>query len=115
MFAGGYVYLIAQLVVGVYLMLGVISNLMAWTTTQRWIGAGLLWWHVINWSGILEARRWLWPSENIRIVVTAAAVIAFNQLFQPSGLLFAVIAVSAFSFIWTNLYFRPGSPKLATA
>jgi hypothetical protein len=47
--------------------------------------------------------------------VTAAAVIAFNQLFQPSGLLFAVIAVSAFSFIWTNLYFRPGSPKLATA
>ena len=23
-------------------------------------------------------------------------------------------AVSAFSFIWTNLYFRPGSPKLAT-
>jgi hypothetical protein len=41
--------------------------------------------------------------------------VAINGLFQPSLLLAALVAVSAFSFIWTNLYFRPGSPKLATA
>mgnify|MGYP006870825836 FL=1 len=115
MFENSRLYLIVQLAAGVFLMLGVISNLLKWNTSQRWLGAALLWWHVINWSGILEARSWLWISENLRIVVTAAAVIAFNELYQPSGLLFAVVAVSAFSFIWTNLYFRPGSPKLATA
>lgn len=114
MFENSRLYLIVQLAAGVFLMLGVISNLLKWNTSQRWLGAALLWWHVINWSGILEARSWLWISENLRIVVTAAAVIAFNELYQPSGLLFAVVAVSAFSFIWTNLYFRPGSPKLAT-
>lgn len=115
MFGFSRFYLLVQLAVGVFLMMGVISNLLGWNTQQRWIGAALLWWHIINWGGILEARPWLWISENLRIVATAAVVISFNQLYQPSGSLFALIAISAFSFIWTNLYFRPGSPKLATA
>lgn len=113
MFAGSHVYLAVQVVVGIVLMLGVISDLLAWETTERWLGAALLWWHIINWSGILESRPWLWISENLRIVATAYAVIAFNQLYEPSVFLFAVIAVSAFSFVWTNLYFRPGSARLA--
>ncbi|HQX56080.1 MAG TPA: sterol desaturase family protein [Pyrinomonadaceae bacterium] len=115
MFDKSRVYILLQLAVGVFLMLGVISNLLKWTTEQRWLGAILLWWHVINWSGVLEARPWLWISENLRILVTAFAVISFNALYQPSGFLFVVIAISAFSFIWTNLYFRPGSPKLEIA
>lgn len=115
MFDKSRAYLIIQLVVGIFLMMGVISNLMAWNTPQRWLGAGLLWWHVINWSGILEAKPWLWISENSRIIATLYAIIAFNQLYQPTAMLFAVIAVSLFSFVWTNLYFRPSSPKLATA
>ena len=113
MFVGGYSYLIVQLIVGVYLMLGVISNLMAWTTTQRWIGAALLWWHVVNWSGILEAKPWLWLSENLRIAATLYIVIAFNTLYEPSPILGIVILVSVYSFIWTNLHFRPSSPRLA--
>ncbi len=115
MFSRSYFYLVVQLIVGIVLMLGVISNILGWNMTERWLGAGLLWWHVINWSGILEARPWLWISENIRIFVTAFAVIIFNDLYQPSGLLFALLVVSAYSLIWTNLYLRPGSPKLAAA
>ena len=82
---------------------------------MRWMGAGLLWWHIINWSGILEARPWLWISENLRIAVTAFAFISFNSLYRPSTFLFAILAVSLFSFVWTNLYFRPGSPTMQTA
>ncbi len=85
MFDHAYVYMVVQLIVGVFLMLGVISNLLGWNTMQRWLGAGLLWWHVVNWSGILEAKSWLWISENFRIIATFYAVVAFNQLYQPSG------------------------------
>jgi sterol desaturase/sphingolipid hydroxylase (fatty acid hydroxylase superfamily) len=110
MFENARSYLIIQFVVGVALMLGVISNLFGWNTTQRWIGAVLLWWHIINWSGILEAKSWLWASENLRVIITALALIALDSLFQPSATLFALLAVSTYSILWTNLYFRPRSP-----
>lgn len=115
MFAASKLYLVIQVIVGIFLMMGVISNLLGWTTAMRWGGAFLLWWHIVNWSGILEAKGWLRISENLRIIVTAATVIVFNGLYQPSAFLFIVLGVSAFSFIWTNIYFRPGSPKVATA
>jgi hypothetical protein len=114
MFAGSRTYLVVQLIVGIFLMLGVISNLLGWTPAMRWMGAGLLWWHIVNWSGILEARPWLRISENLRVAATAFAIIAFNGLYQPSAFLFIVLAVSLFSFVWTNLYFRPGGPTLPT-
>ncbi len=115
MFSRSYFYLVVQLIVGIVLMLGVISNILGWSMTERWVGAGLLWWHVINWSGILEARPWLWVSENIRIFATAFSFILFNDLYQVSGSLFVLLAVSAYSLIWTNLYLRPDSPKLVAA
>ena len=115
MFEGAKSYLIVQFVVGVVLMLGVISNLFGWNTSQRWIGAVLLWWHIINWSGILEAKPWLWASENLRIIVTASALIAMNSLYEPSAALFTLLAVSAYSILWTSLYFRPNSPRLVPA
>lgn len=108
-------YLIVQLGVGVVLMMGVISNLLAWSASERWLGAGLLWWHIINWSGILEAKSWLWGSENARILVTAAAFVAFNELYEPSFILGGLILVSGYSLIWTNLYFRPNSKTLVPA
>lgn len=115
MFENSRIYLIVQLVVGVALMLGIISNLFGWNTGQRWIGAVLLWWHIINWSGILEAKPWLWASENMRVIVTAFALISMNALYQPSAALFALLAVSSYSIFWTNLYFRPSSPRLVPA
>lgn len=115
MFSGAKVYIGVQLIVGIFLMLGVISNLLGWTTSMRWMGAGLLWWQIVNWGGILEARRWLWISENLRIAVTAFAIINFNALYTPSISLSLLTAVSLFSFIWTNMYFRPGSRTVVTA
>src|SRR5262249_1341312 len=114
MFAGAYVYLVVQVIVGIFLMMGVISNLLGWTNSMRWTWAFLLWWHIVNWSGILEAKSWLWISENLRIILTAYAVIMFDSLYQPSVFLTIVIVVSLFSFIWTNIYFRPGNPTIAT-
>jgi alkylglycerol monooxygenase len=114
MFANAKIYLILQVALGVVLMLGVISNLFRWTAAEKWLGAFLLWWQIINWSGILEAKSWVWISENLRVVATALAVIVFNEIYQPSALLFSILAIAVFCIFWTLAYFRPNSPKLAT-
>ena len=77
-------------------------------------GAVLLWWQIVNWGGILEARRWVWISENLRTLATAFAVITFSEIYQPSAALFAILAIAVCSIIWTFAYFRPNSTKLAT-
>jgi sterol desaturase/sphingolipid hydroxylase (fatty acid hydroxylase superfamily) len=107
-------YLILQLFLGVFLMLGVISNLYQWSTTERWIGAGLLWWQIANWGGILESRRWLWMSELLRLGATAFAVIQFSEIAASNSLFTSILAVSAFCAFWTLMYFRPARIKLAT-
>jgi sterol desaturase/sphingolipid hydroxylase (fatty acid hydroxylase superfamily) len=114
MFANSKIYLIVQIVLGIALMIGVISNLYGWSVAEKWIGAFLLWWQIINWSGILEARRWLWISENLRIVSTVFTVILFNEIYAPSALLFGILTVAAFSIFWTFAYFRPKHSKLIT-
>ena len=115
MFDKSKLYLVLQAALGIALMIGVISKLYGWSVEARWLAAGLLWWQIINWSGILEAKPWLWISETLRNVVTPIAVIFFSQLFQPSPILFGLLATSVFAIIWTNFYFRPNSPKLVTA
>ena len=106
MFANSKIYLVLQVILGIVLMMGIISNLFGWSITEKWIGAGLLWWQIINWSGILEAKSWLWISETLRIPLTVFAVIAFNEIYAPSFLLFSLTAVAAFSIGWTLVYFR---------
>jgi alkylglycerol monooxygenase len=115
MFAKSKFYFVLQVALGIALMLGVISKLYGWSVEFRWIAGILLWWQIINWSGILEAKPWLWISETLRNIATPIAVVFFSQLFQPSLILLGIVLVSIFSIIWTNLYFRPNSPKLATA
>lgn len=98
-------YLILQAVLSILLMILVIKGNSPWTPAQRWIGALLLWHSIINWSGIMESKPWLFLSEFIRIPLTAACVIIFSDL---SGVwLFGVIAAALFSFVWNLLYFRP--------
>jgi hypothetical protein len=115
MFAGAKIYLIAQVILGIGLMMGIISNLYAWTNGEKWIAAFLLWWQIINWGGILEAKAWIWISENLRVISTVFTVIIFSEIYAPSPLLFGLIFAACFSIIWTNLYFRPTSAKLAMA
>jgi alkylglycerol monooxygenase len=114
MFSRAKPYLILQLILGILLMMGVISNLYGWSIAAKWTGAFLLWWQIINWSGILEAKRWLWTSELMRIPATSFAVLVFSGIYEPSGMIFAVLAVALASVLWTIWFFRPDSPKLAT-
>ncbi len=115
MFSGAKIYLILQVVFGIALMMGIISNLYGWTNGEKWIAAFLLWWQIINWGGILEAKAWIWISENLRVISTSFALIIFSEIFTPSPILFGLIFAACFSIIWTNLYFRPTSAKLAIA
>ncbi len=115
MFANSKAYLVLQVILGIVLMMGVISNIFAWSVEARWAGAFLLWWQIINWSGILEAKRWLWISELLRIPTTVFAVIIFSQIYQPTAILFGISAVAVFSIFWTFAFFRPKAAKLVTA
>lgn len=115
MFAYAKLYLVVQVILGILLMMGVISNLYGWSPMAKWIGAFLLWWKIINWSGILEAKSWLWLSEIIRLPVSALCVIIFSEVEPLSFTPLAAIAVVIFSTIWTNRFFRPKSLKLSTA
>ncbi len=115
MFAHAKVYMILQVAMGIALMIGIISNTFGWTTAEKWLGAGLLWWQIINWSGILEGKSWLWLSEIPRNLVTFLAMVSFNEIYQPSGMMFGLIAVTVYSISWTILYFRPKAASLVTA
>ncbi|MBS1793689.1 MAG: sterol desaturase family protein [Acidobacteria bacterium] len=114
-FAGAKIYLTLQVALGIALMIGVIANVYHWSAGEKWLGAGLLWWQIVNWSGILEAKSWVRISETLRSLATAAAVVVFSEIYQPSALLFAVAAVSLFSIFWTLAFFRPTAPKPAAA
>ncbi len=107
MFEMGRPYLVGQLIFGIVLMLGVISNLFGWTSGMKWLGAGLLWWQIINWSGILESKSWLWISESLRNITIVALLIGGlgPALFEVWPLLFGLVSLA--SIIWTFVYFRP--------
>ncbi|MEZ5346887.1 MAG: sterol desaturase family protein [Pyrinomonadaceae bacterium] len=115
MFASSKFYLVIQIILGVLLMMGVISNLFGWSISGKWIGAFLLWWQIINWGGILEAKRWLWASELLRIPVTAFAVILLTGISSPSALSLGILIVAFASVLWTVWYFKPGAANLVKA
>jgi glucose uptake protein GlcU len=48
-------------------------------------------------------------------LVTLLAVIAFNEIYQPSALMFGLMAVAIYSIGWTLAYFRPKVAEMVTA
>jgi len=112
MFAMGQPYLVVQLVLAILLMLGVISNMYGWSASLKWIGAGLLWWQIINWSGILESKSWLWISETLRNI----AIVAFIAAIQPAVVFSitaaSVLVISIASILWTIVFFRTSEPVM---
>jgi alkylglycerol monooxygenase len=114
MFANARIYMILQVVLGIALMLGIISNLYGWSGPEKWLAAALLWWQIINWSGILEGKAWLWLSEIPRNLVTLMAIVACSELYRPSLLLAGLIAITFYTVLWTFAYFRPKAAQLVT-
>ena len=103
MFPNAKPYLIVQAILGILLMM-IIKGDSPWSISERWVGAALLWYQIINWSGILESKSWLWISENIRIILTIFAISVFSPLLIWQIILFAVSALG--SIIWCWRYFR---------
>jgi len=106
MFAMAKPYLIAHLGIGLGLMMMVIQQNSPWTITERWIGAGLLWFMIINWAGILEKSSWTKWAESIRLLLTAALVVAFADLYKNIHFLGVIIGLTVASLVWVWRYFR---------
>ena len=99
-------YLILNAVFGVVLMLLIISPQTTWTTSERIIGSILLWHLIINWSGILEAKRWLQASEIVRIVLTVPVLIGFSHLLETPVWLAVCVLYHVYCLVWTLKYFK---------
>jgi alkylglycerol monooxygenase len=103
-------YLIIHAVLGILLMMMVIKSNSVWETQERWIGAFLLWYQIINWSGILESKSWLFASELIRIPLTLICVLVFSPLSSP--ITFGLVLVATLSILWAFKYFRVNPKQL---
>jgi alkylglycerol monooxygenase len=103
-------YVIVHAILGILLMMMVIKSNSVWDTQERWIGAFLLWYQIINWSGILESKSWLFMSEMIRIPLTLVCVLWFSALDFPLNL--GLILIAILSTIWTLKYFRVSTNNL---
>ena len=109
MFAGAKLYLILQAVTAIPFTVLIITPESELTTAARWLGGTLLWMQIVNWGGVLEARKWAWLSELARLGLTAA-FLAWNfpvvqtNLFGVGFFLFSVL-----SLLWVIIYFRPNS------
>jgi sterol desaturase/sphingolipid hydroxylase (fatty acid hydroxylase superfamily) len=107
MFARARSYLILQAVTAIPFTVMIISAESALSNTTRWIGGALLWMQIVNWGGILEARKWAWISELVRLVLTSGYLLWIFPHNQFAIVL--VVALAAYSLLWTSIYFRPGS------
>lgn len=108
-------YLAVQVVSGVLLMMGVISNLYGWNPAAKWAGAALLWWQIINWSGILESKGWLWISELLRLAATLIIVVLANGTPLTAALALSLASFALASGLWTVTFFRPRGRSVSFA
>lgn len=99
-------YLILHLILGVVLMLYVIKADSSWSTAERWAGAFLLWHTIVDWGGVMEAKRWVFFSENIRIVYGTILMILFCGLTLSSPALYVLVVLALLSIGWVWKYFR---------
>lgn len=106
MFLGAKPYLLIHILTGIALMMMVIDPQSPWTTVERWIGSFLLWHMIINWSGIMESKSWLYPSELIRLITTCIFLILISDqgISHPMNILW--LALSFLSALWASLFFR---------
>lgn len=102
-------YLIVHIILGVALMMLVIDPKSPWSTTERWVGSFLLWYMIINWSGIMESKRWLFTSEYLRLVISCSIMITFSHQPVMSPLNLIWIGISLISMGWVSYFFNTTS------
>lgn len=107
MFSHAKPYLIIHVLLGIVLMLFVINPQSPWTITERWVGALLLSHAIINWSGILESKRWLYHSEVVRLMLNCLLLTFFfdHPLDHPASISYILFCL--ISFAWIRRYFLP--------
>lgn len=108
MFAGGKAYLVVHAILTAGLMLLVISPKSPLSYEMKWVGAALLWHSIINWSGILEAKRWLMWSEILRLAATCVFLLHVSH-YEVNVPVIAGTAVAILSLGWALRFFRPGN------
>lgn len=106
MFTGSKPYLILHVILGIALMMMVIDPKSPWGTTERWIGSILLWHMIINWSGIMESKKWLRGSEIFRIIITCSSLIYFSGLPVIDPINLVLIALSLLSLALVSVFFK---------
>lgn len=106
MFAHAKPYLLVHVMFGVALMMLVIDPRSPWTTVERWAGSVLLWHTIINWSGVLEGKQWLYASETVRLLLCCLVLIGFfnHPLDHPAIVVLLVICLA--SLAWARRFFR---------
>ena len=107
MFAHAKGYLVLHMVLCLFLMVFIITPSLGWTTFERWIGAAVLWHTIINLSGILEARPWLYVSEQMRLFFLGLIWILFNDWHIQPVYLITVAVLLGSSMWWTHRHFHP--------
>jgi sterol desaturase/sphingolipid hydroxylase (fatty acid hydroxylase superfamily) len=105
-------YILLHLILCLALMAFIISPGLGWTTLEKWIGAALLWHTIVNLSGILEARPWLYASEMMRLPFLCLIVLLFNNWYANPVAVGVAVLVAVVSMYWTHLYFRTDQKPL---
>lgn len=98
-------YLLLQVIHGVVLMLFIMDSRSPWTFAERCVGTFMLWHAVINWSGILESKQWLYNSEVLRLIMTCLLFIFFfdHRLDHPASILYLLLCMG--SLAWIRRFF----------
>ncbi len=108
MYKGAKPYLISQVVFGLYFAMIIMNINNGWSVVERFLGAISLWHMVFNWAGILESKKWVIPSEIIRILCAAAILLSFTGWYQNILIVALVSLIALIQMVWCVYFFRGG-------
>ncbi len=106
MFPKAKVYITLHMILCLGLMVFIITAGLGWTTLEKWIGTAILWHTIVNLSGILESKAWLYISEIMRLVFLAAIILLFNDWYLNPIYIGPIVGIALVSMYWTHRYFR---------
>ena len=109
MFKNAKPYLILQVIISMILMLLVIKSDTSLTTLQRWVGAFFLWHSIINWSGIMESKKWLQFSEILRLFLAIPLMVWFFNIGSINLVAISFFLFITLSIVWVVKNFRINS------